>query len=331
MHKGFNNLEEFIDRHDRFIISTHESPDADGLGGALAFREFLEKSGNEAIILNSDPTPAICRFMDMNDEINVYSEGYELPPDIDTYAQFVLDTNDFDNIGDAYHQLKNLVRETLIIDHHEGDRDTIERNFIQVEASSVSEIVYDIIEYYGYADSLSFMAAQALYTGMVFDTGSFRYPKTSSNTLRIASKLLEKGIKPNEVYQNLYESNDLSGFLLKNQVLATMEILHNGQMVIMSLTPEMVQQTGGKFSEGEATINSPLTVRGVMASVLVKQDVDMNMVKVSMRTKGDFNVAQIALANGGGGHKNAAGYKSNLSFEETYQKVRQEVGAFFHS
>ena len=100
------------------------------------------------------------------------------------------------------------------------------------------------------------------------------------------------------------------------------------KMVVMKLTPDMVKETNGSFSEGESIINLPFTVKGVVASLLIKQDTD-GPVKVSMRTKGNINVAKIAIKNGGGGHKNAAGYKPGLSFDEAYKKAVNDMNVFF--
>jgi phosphoesterase RecJ-like protein len=107
-----------------------------------------------------------------------------------------------------------------------------------------------------------------------------------------------------------------------------MEILEDGKMISMKLTPEMVADTHGSFSEGESTINAPFTVKGVAASLLVKQDTE-GPVKISMRTKGNLDVAALAIKNGGGGHKNAAGYKSQLPFEEAYERAVKDMKEFF--
>ncbi len=325
---GFKNLDSYLKKYDKIIISTHESPDADGLGAEIAFHELLQDIGKKSIIINSDPTPDTVEFIDIDNEINIYDESFQLPDDIEEYAQIVLDTNDYDNIGAAYHKLKDVVQDLFIIDHHEGDRDKLELNFIKVEASSACEIIYDII--INYKQELSFKAAQAIYTGMLFDTGSFRYPKTSPWTYNIAAHCIEKGADPFKIYEQLYESNSLSSFSLRGKILASMEVLHNGKMIAMKMTPEMLKETGASFTEGEPAINLPLTVKGVIASVLIKQDFD-GPVKVSMRTKGDYNVAEIAMANGGGGHKNAAGFKSKLSFDETYDLAINVVGNLFNS
>lgn len=323
---GFVKLDSFLTEYDKFVISTHESPDADGLGAEIAFKEFLGNLGKTAIIINSDPTPDIVEFIDIDKEINVFRGEFKLPEDIEEYAQLVFDTNDYDNIGSAYHLLKDKVRDLFIIDHHEVAENKLESNFIKVEASSVCEIVYSIITYYN--KSLSFKSAQALYTGMVFDTGSFRYPKTTPETYKIASHCVELGANPFDIYEHLYESNSLSSFALRGQILSSMRIFHGGKMIALKLTPEMLKNTGATFSEGEPAINLPLTVKGVIVSLLVKQDID-GPVKVSMRTKGDYDVSKIAMDKGGGGHKNAAGFKSKLSFDETYDKIVKELDKFF--
>ncbi len=326
MSRSIRNLEEFINRYDKFIISTHESPDADGLGAEIAMLDLLKQLGKEAYIFNSDPTPEICKFIDIDSEIIILEDESQLPEDITDFAQFVLDTNDYDNIGSAYRILNTKVRELFIIDHHEGYTDKVDSNLIKADASSACEIVYSVIQHFN--KEISFKSAQAIYSGLVFDTGSFKYPKTSSLTMKIASHLLKKGVTPFKVYEHLYESNSISSFQLRGRILASMEVLLGGQMIAMKLTPDMVIETGGSFSEGESSINMPFTVKGVVASLLIKQDLE-GPVKVSMRTKGDLNVAEIAIKNGGGGHKNAAGFKSKLSFDETYKYAIKEMGKFF--
>ena len=327
MNKYLKKLDEFLNRNDKFIISTHESPDADGLGSEIAFLDFIKQIGKKAIILNSDPIPEICQFLDIDEEIIIFEDESQLPDDIEEYALFVLDTNDYSNIGSVYKYLNERVKENFIIDHHRGnDQKMIDLNFIQAERASTSEIIYSIIKHY--KKELNLKTAQALYTGIVFDTGSFRYPKTTSETFQIASHLVSTGVNPLKVYEQLYESNALSSLQLRGKILASMEVLEDGKMISMKLTPEMVKETNGSFAEGESTINTPFTVKGVTASLLVKQDLG-GPVKVSMRTKGNLDVSEIAIKNDGGGHKNAAGYKSKLTFDETYTKAVEDLKNLF--
>ncbi len=323
---GLRNLIEFLSTHDKFIISTHESPDGDGLGAEIAFLELLNKLGKTSIILNSDPLPDKYLFIDVDSEINVYNDKFKLPKDLNEYSVFVLDTNNFDNIGSVYNVFKDVVKEVFVIDHHEGGRDKYEADFIKVEASSACEIIYEIIMHFKKKPSKK--AAQALYAGILFDTGSFRYPKTSPETFRIAAHLVELGANPFDIYEHIYESNSLASFELRAKMLSTMEIHFDKKLILLKLTPEMLESTGSPFTEGELNINLPLTINGIVASVLVKQDIG-GPLKVSMRTKGDYDVAEFAMAKGGGGHKNAAGYKSTLSLDETCDEVMKQMSKFF--
>lgn len=318
MEKALKKLDTFISRYKKFIVTTHESPDADGLGAEIAFKMLLEELGKTVLILNGDPVPENVRFIDIDNEIGTVTKTSKLPDDVEEFAQFVLDTNDYDNTGNVYDLFKDKIQECFIIDHHESKGDKVESNFIKAEASSVSEIIYELYRHYD--KEITFKAAQAIYTGMVFDTGSFKYPKTTSLTFEIASHCLELGVQPYYIYQQLYEQNTVAGFELRGRILSTMEIFHGGQMIAMKLTKEMLEETGASFPEGETAINFPLTVKGVVISLLIKETIE-GQVKVSMRSKGNYNVAQIAMKNGGGGHKNAAGFKSKLPVEKTYSKI----------
>lgn len=122
MNNGFELIREYIEKYDKFVISTHQSPDADGLGSCIAFRDLMVSMGKTALIINSDPTPETLLFFDPDKEINVINEGYKIPDNIGEYAQVVLDTNDYDNIGIAYELLKDRVKDLFIIDHHEGGK-----------------------------------------------------------------------------------------------------------------------------------------------------------------------------------------------------------------
>ncbi len=327
MKEDYGRLDAFLAKYEKFVISTHESPDWDGMGGEIALFELLKKLGKKPLIINSDPTPDNFLFLDLEHDIHVIDSSYSLPDDIDEYAQFVLDTNDYDNIGAAaYNALKDRVREVFIIDHHEGDGGGNDSNIIKADASSVCEIIYHIIEHYGRPFTLR--AAQALFGGIVFDTGSFKYPKTTPETFRIAARLVELGVTPFFIHEQIYEQNALTSFELRGRILSNMQVLHGGKMIVLKLTPDMLKETGAAFSEGEPAINLPLTVKGVIASILVKQDTD-GPVKVSMRTKGELDVAKIAIDNGGGGHKNAAGYKSRLPFEEAYEQAVRNMDKLF--
>lgn len=327
MGNGLNNVLKFIERYDKFIVTTHESPDPDGIGACLAFAELLRHIGKTATIVSGDPIPTKITFMDPDHDIN-YAPDFAVPSDISDYAVVVLDTNSFLNTGNTYRVLSEHITDVFIVDHHEGGEDYFDSHFVMVEASSASEIVYWI--YNHLKMKLSYKAAVALYAGIIFDTGAFKYKKTSANTMLAASAMIESGVRPFDIYERLFENNDLPSFLLKCRMMATVEAHFNGKLVLMHLTQEMLRETGAEFAQGEGNINLPLSVSEVMASVLLKQDIS-GPLKVSMRTKGELDVSEIAIRKMGGGHRNAAGFKSDMDRAETERMILLEMGKLFKS
>jgi len=326
MNSGLDNVIQFFEKNKKIIITTHESPDADGIGAEIALKELLDSLGTKSFVVNGDPTPDKLCFLDVNSVINIASD-FSLPDDISDYSVVVLDTNNFVNTGAAYTLLSAHVNEIFIIDHHEGGEDYIDTHFVMVEASSASEIVFFIMDHYRHDFTRN--AAQALYTGLLFDTGGFKYKKTTPRTHLAVAKLLSTGIKPFEIHERIFDINELSAFLLKSKILSTVEVYLDGKMILMHLTPEMLKETSADFSQGETSINLPLSVAEVQVSVLLKQDVD-GPLKVSMRTKGDLDVSGIAISNGGGGHKNAAGFKTQLSRDDAKKYVVKQIEELYN-
>jgi len=326
METGLKNFNDFLEKYEKIILSTHESPDADGLGSEIGMVYLLRHLGKKPVILNSDVTPEKYRFIDVDHEISVINVNFDVPNDIEDYALLVLDTNDCNNIGKAYTFLKDKVKEIFVVDHQSGDSGCYQSSFIKEQASSTSEMVYALLKHYN--TPIEFKVAQALFAGVVFDTGSFRYPKTTAFTFKMASELVEIGVIPFDIFEKLYENNSLASFELRTLILSSMKVLFQGRLVVMSMTADMLLKTGAPYEEGELNINVPLTVKGVVVSVLVKEDTN-GLVKVSMRSKGNYDVSKVALENGGGGHKNAAGYKSKYKFNDAYAKAIDDVSVFF--
>lgn len=318
-------LESFLSRHDNLILTTHESPDPDGLGAEAGLYELLRHLNKNVFIVNGDPLPSKYAFIDPQHIITTASE-YVIPDDISDYAIIIIDTNTFENTGATYTLLKEKVSEFMIIDHHEGKSDVLASNLVFVDASSASEIITSL--YRHFSIQISKNAAEALYAGIMFDTGNFRYAKTTPSTFLSAKILVEAGAIPNKMYELMYENNDIAVLKLKARMLSTLEMHHDDRLALMLLTPEMLEQTKAPFAEGELNIAVPLKMRGVIASVLIKQDIGGKL-KVSMRSKGDLDVSIIAIARDGGGHKNAAGYKSTLGIDETRRQVLNDLKFYF--
>ena len=223
---------DFLKRTEKLIITAHETPDGDALGSECATRRALLSLGKEAIILNSDPTPRKFAFLDPENAIIVLQTEDQLPDEVETYALLMLDTNDIHNIGSVSSLVLPRVREYFIIDHHENEEDVLTGNLILKSASSTCEIVYQLLR--EIRVDIDEAMAEALYTGIIYDTGCFIYPKTTEITFAIARDLVQKGVQPNAVYAHVYESNSISALLLQSRVLSTLELAEGNHVAILT-------------------------------------------------------------------------------------------------
>jgi bifunctional oligoribonuclease and PAP phosphatase NrnA len=322
----FDGVTGFLRRTDKLIITAHETPDGDAIGSECAAARVLRGLGKTVRILNADPTPKKFKFLDPDGEVQVLSSPDRLPADIGDYALLMLDTNDVHNIGQVAALVLPRVREHYIIDHHEQEVDLLAGNFIQKSASSTAEILYQVFR--EMEAPIDFLAAQALFAGIVYDTGSFIYPKTTALTFEIARDLVSRGVQPNSVYANVYESNSISALVLQSRVLSTLELEYRNSVAILTMHADMIRESGAIYEEADQLINIPLKSEEIRVSVFFKENLE-GLVRCSMRSKGAINVAEIAQAFGGGGHLTAAGFKCSAGIAETRRAVLERLAPWF--
>jgi bifunctional oligoribonuclease and PAP phosphatase NrnA len=323
---GFESTIDFLTRTRRFIITAHETPDGDAIGSECAMAHALRSLGKEALIFNADPTPRKFVFLDVDQAVSVVEREDQVPADIGEYSLLMLDTNDVNNIGQIATLVLPRVREYFIIDHHEKEDDLQAGNFIQKSASSTAEILYQLLKELNV--TIDFAIAQALFTAIVYDTGSFIYPKTTALTFGIARDLVAAGVEPNFVYSKVYESNSISALLLQSRVLATLELVYGDNVAILTLRRSMITDSGANYEEADQLINIPLKSEDIRVSIFFKENLE-GLLRCSMRSKGDIDVAEIAQAFGGGGHKTAAGFKCKESIEQTKAIVLDKLRMYF--
>lgn len=325
--KELQSAIDFLTRTRRFIITAHETPDGDAIGSECAMLRALRSIGKDAIILNADPTPRKLDYLDADRFVRVLESEDQLPPDVQEFSLLILDTNDVHNIGQIAALVLPRVREHFIIDHHERDRDDVRGgNFIQKGASSTCEIIYQLLR--GMNVAIDFPIAQALYTGIVYDTGCFIYPKTTAFTFEIARDLVAAGVQPNFVYSRLYESNSISALVLQSRVLATLELQYSDHVSILTMRREMILDSQANYEEADQLINIPLQSEDVRVSVFFKENLE-GLLRCSLRSKGNIDVAEIARQFEGGGHKTAAGFKCRDSIEATKKIILDDLGKYF--
>ena len=320
--KTFQPLLDFINSNRKFIICAHESPDADAIGSQIAFYNILRKMNKQVLMINSDNTPNFLTFLDEKKEIIIFKDENDFPDDINEYCLFVMDTNDKENIGIVFNHLYKKISDYFIIDHHDYTQDLKDKHFIKVSSSSTCEIIYQLYLYLKM--KISKDIAMALYTGILYDTGSFHYPKTSEETFLIAADLVKLGANPYFVYNQLFEKTEVEAFILNKLIISSLELYDDNQIAIQQLTQKMLKQTGAAFEMGEGAINQPLRCDGIKVSILYKQNLQGKR-RISIRSKGNINVVDLAISYGGGGHKNAAGFSIDKNFSEFIPELLNKI------
>ncbi|HXX81718.1 MAG TPA: bifunctional oligoribonuclease/PAP phosphatase NrnA [Thermodesulfovibrionales bacterium] len=288
-----DRLIQFIVREHKFFIATHVRPEGDALGSSLALSIALESMGKETTLYDRDPVPAFYRFLPCHERFT----QTHLPLAHDGLPLLLLDCNEPERAG-----LENVViRRSAVIDHHETIKEFGDIQWIEPHAAATGIMVYDLIRKLGVRITKDI--ATNLYTAIAIDTGTFRFSNTTSDVLRIAAELVESGADPGAIAGQLYETWSRERFSLLTKVLDTLEITRG--IAVIVVTNEMFSETGTSPEDTENFSNFPKMMEETKVSLLLRE-IEGGW-KVSLRSKGDWNVAKIAAQFRGGGHRNAAG------------------------
>lgn len=331
------DIARILKDQDSFILTSHEAADADAVGSVLALYDALTWMGKKVFPLLSDPISEKYLFMDPQRVITagdldeaLVNKPLSLPDRSGTLlAQesilIVLDTVPH-NTGKIGETLLPVVQSIVVIDHHDGLPEGSCQAWLEPGASSTCEMVYELLELLDYP--LTEKTAIALYAGIIYDTGSFIYPKTGAKTFRIAEDLVLRGVIPNTVYSSLYENKSVSALLLQTRVLQSLELIHNNHIAFMHMPRQFLTETGASYDEAQEIINIPLQSRDVRVSIFFKED-EKGFMRCSLRSKGEVNCAALAQEYNGGGHRTAAGFKIQGSFERIKADLLDKLIAFF--
>lgn len=290
-------IKEIITRCRRFLITSHVRPDGDALGSELALYLILKGLGKEVSIYNQDGVPDVYRFLPGADVVAAE------PGDLSGYdALFVLDCSELDRVGRNANRLKQISY-VINIDHHVSNGQFAELSILDAQASSTGELIYRLmIELNA---PLTEEIAVNLYTAILTDTGSFHYSNTRSESLRIAGDLVSAGVDPAAVAEKIYESNDLAKVRLFKKAIQTLRLEWDGRIGSISVFRDMLREAGAQNEHTEGFVDYVRAIKGVEVAVFYTE-MDEDLFKVSLRSKGRINVERVAGLFGGGGHLNAA-------------------------
>lgn len=298
------NLLPVLRNGGRFVLTTHVNPDGDAIGSELALAGWLLAGGRVVKIINHSPTPAVFAFLDPENRIEHFDRGRH---EADLQAAdviVVLDANDPARVGDLCDGIMHSPATRVCIDHHPDPEPFAPHILIDEEATSTGEIVYRLLVLLD-GPALAPAVAQALYCAIMTDTGSFRYPRVDPEIHRIVAHLVERGADPVGVFHQVYEQWTPGRFRLLGAMLEGMETAHDGRLVLVSVTREMLRRTGTEEEDTDNFTVYPMSVRGSRAAILFLELPDG--VKISFRSRGDIPINRLAAEFGGNGHRNAAG------------------------
>ena len=322
--KLVNIFRRLVDENRKFVLTTHVNPDGDGLGAELALNRYLKKLDKESVILNHSETPSNHVFLDYNNEIKKFDPEKDAALILDADVLIALDMNNSSRLRSLEKYFLESKAKKVIIDHHLEAQDFVDYMLIDLDSPATAEIVYTLMVAYN-SNLLDKWIAEAIYAGIMTDTGSFRFPRTDADLHRITAHLLELGVDPNYVYNNLYEQNSLGRTRLLGEVLASVQLAYEGKVAYFSITLDQLKRNQVMPDETDGFINQAGAIAGVEVTIFFMELPDG--VKISFRSKGDIPVNELAKLYGGGGHKNAAGarvFKAQLN--EIVQKVLRDAG-----
>lgn len=292
-----NKINELIAVHTSFLITTHESPDGDAIGSALALANYLTEIGKDVTIHICDPVPDIYRFLPLADRV------VTTLPERDYDICFVLDVGEFRRAGKQVAACRRIGA-FINLDHHKTSEQFGLVNLVDVAAAATGVIIYRIIRDAGAKPSLA--SALCIYVALITDTGSFRYSNSNPEAFAVAGEMIAIGVNAWDIAARLYESQPQGRLELLAQALTTLTFSACGRFASLAVTLDMYARTGTDAELTDGFINYPRSVRGVEVAIFFRQ-LDDRSFKVGFRSKGAVDVSRLAAGFGGGGHHNAAG------------------------
>ncbi|CAM1333767.1 DHH family phosphoesterase [Tenacibaculum aestuariivivum] len=318
--KHFTELQEFLSVPKNIVIIGHRNPDGDAVGSTLGLKHYLDKKGHTAQVVMPNEYPDFLHWIPGSD--TVYRFDRQNKQSIRSLEKseivFLLDFNALHRVGgDMQNTLEKYENEFALIDHHQQP-DDFKYMYSDTSMSSTCQMVYNFIEMMGDVALIDKNIATCLYTGIMTDTGSFRFRSTTSATHRIIANLIDKGAENDKIHSNVHDSNSYNRLLLLGQALSNMKLLPEYKTAFITLSEEEKKKFDYQKGDTEGVVNYALSLKGIVFAAIFIEDKEQGIIKMSLRSKGSFSVNQFARNHfNGGGHDNAAGGKSDVSMNNT--------------
>ena len=321
-----SGFDDFIGRHDHLVIVSHQGPDGDSVGSSLGMYFYLKALGKEDVrVIVPNEYPTFLRWMNGIDQVRIYEYEKEACDAILAQADLILclDFNGFHRVGGMAQALRESCAAKVLVDHHLDPEPTFDLAISYPHLSSTCELVFRLITRLDGFDLIDLRCAEALYTGMMTDTGGFTFNSNDASLFRIVAHLLDKGVDKDRIYAQVYNTSTASRLRLTGYLLSEkMTVYPEYATAIISINEEEMKRFDFQKGDAEGVVNMPLSIGGIIFSVFVREDTYNKIVRLSLRSVGSFACNQFASTEFcGGGHLNASGAESELPMEETLEKI----------
>ncbi len=322
----FKKIERLVKTSKTFVLTTHLNPDGDGLGSEVAMYTFLKMMKKRPRIINTSPVPKQYQFLNTKKEIETYDPAKHDKVIKNADVIMVLDISVSKRLDRMQEVVMSSPAKRICIDHHLDNDGLGHLNCVDEHAPATAELVYNFIKHFKGKPNLKI--AQALYTALITDTGNFRFNATRPATHTIAAELIKLGVKPNDIYAEVFEQGNSGVMKLLGRTLDHMRPECDGGINWTYLTAKDFSETGTQRSDTEGFVDYTLKIEKSVFGLLFYETPE-GFTKVSLRSKGQVDVQSFAKQFGGGGHRNASGITLKIPFEQGMNDIVAKVKKYF--
>jgi phosphoesterase RecJ-like protein len=312
----------------KIAIIPHRGPDGDAMGSTLGLYHFLLKNKHHPVVVSPNEFPDFLAWMPGSETIKIFEKDKQNCTKILEEAEliFTLDFNALHRTGEMEHVLAKLTAPFVMIDHHQKPDDYAVVTYSDTSFGSTCEMIYNFISHLGKKADIDKTIGTCIYTGILTDSGSFRFPKTTGTTHRIVAELIDLGVENTEIPSLLFDNSSFGRLQILGRALQNMKVITEHKTAYTTLTQEELNSFDYVKGDTEGIVNYGLSIKGIVFTAIFIENKEEKIIKISFRSQGDFDVNQFARDYfNGGGHRNAAGGKSEVSMEETIRKFEDLV------
>ena len=312
----------------KIAIIPHRGPDGDAMGSTLGLYHFLLKNNHHPVVVSPNEFPDFLAWMPGAETVKIFEKDKENCTKIleDAELIFTLDFNALHRTGEMEHVLAQLKAPFIMIDHHQKPDDYATFTYSDTSFGSTCEMIYNFILFLGKKHDIDKTIGTCIYTGILTDSGSFRFPKTTGTTHRIIAELIDLGVENTEIPTLLFDNSSFGRLQILGRALQNMKVITEHKTAYITLTQDELNSFNYVKGDTEGIVNYGLSIKGIVFAAIFIENKEEKIIKISFRSQGDFDVNQFARDYfNGGGHRNAAGGKSEVSMEETIRKFEDLV------